>query len=242
MNMPVNHDDFNGLVSASLKTTSRVIAEKFGKLHKNVLRDIKNLECSAEFNELNFEPVEYMDGKGEPRTEYSVTRDGFTFLAMGFTGKEAAAWKEKFIAAFNMMENRVISPARLSGPQLMAAALIEADATMRVQALQIEEMRGDVTAFERIVKADGSLCFRDAAKSLQVRPIDLQRIMQSNRWIYRQAQNGPWLGYQDKITTGYLEHKVNTVDRSDGTEKAVTQCRITTKGLGRLAKMIGGAA
>ena len=103
MNMPVNHDDFNGLVSASLKTTTRVIAEKFGKLHKDVLRAIRNLDCSAEFNERNFAPVEYMDGKGEPRTEYSVTRDGFTFLAMGFTGKEAASWNEKFIAAFNAM-------------------------------------------------------------------------------------------------------------------------------------------
>ena len=121
-------------------------------------------------------------------------------------------------------------------------AAIEADATMKAQAAQIESMKGDVAAHERLTKADGSLCFRDSAKSLQVRPLDLTQFMATSRWIYRQAQNGPWLAYQDKIASGYLEHKVTTVDRSDGTEKAVTQCRITPKGLSKLAKLMGGAA
>lgn len=85
-------------------TTSLIVAEVFEKEHKNVLRDIENLECSPQFNELNFEPVEYRDAKGEMRPAYRLTRDGFSFLAMGFTGKKAAAWKEKFLEAFNAME------------------------------------------------------------------------------------------------------------------------------------------
>ena len=85
-------------------TTSLIVARAFEKEHKNVLRDIENLECSALFNELNFEPVEYKDAKGEMRPAYRLTRDGFAFLAMGFTGKKAAAWKEKFLEAFNAME------------------------------------------------------------------------------------------------------------------------------------------
>lgn len=91
-------------------TTSLVIAEAFEKEHKNVLRDIENLECSEEFNRLNFEPVEYKDAKGEMRPAYRITRDGFAFLAMGFTGKKAAAWKEKFLAAFNAMEQQLLQP------------------------------------------------------------------------------------------------------------------------------------
>ncbi|MEF9605831.1 phage antirepressor KilAC domain-containing protein, partial [Paracoccus sp. PXZ] len=110
------------------------------------------------------------------------------------------------------------------------------------QAKQIEAMAEDVAAHERLTKADGSMCFRDSAKSMQVRPIELTNYMARNRWIYRQSQNGPWLAYQDKITAGYLEHKVTTVDRSDGTEKAVTQCRITAKGLSKLAKLMGDRA
>jgi Rha family phage regulatory protein len=82
-------------------TTSRKIASKFGKEHKNVLRSIETLECSNEFNQLNFEPVDYMDAKGEKRPEYLITRDGFSFLIMGFTGREAAKFKEEFINAFN---------------------------------------------------------------------------------------------------------------------------------------------
>lgn len=85
-------------------TTSMIVAKVFEKEHKNVLRDIENLECSPQFNELNFEPVEYKDAKGEMRPAYRLTRDGFSFLAMGFTGKKAAAWKEKFLEAFNAME------------------------------------------------------------------------------------------------------------------------------------------
>lgn len=85
-------------------TTSLIVANVFEKEHKNVLRDIENLECSSMFNELNFEPVEYKDAKGEMRPAYRMTRDGFAFLAMGFTGKKAAAWKERFLEAFNAME------------------------------------------------------------------------------------------------------------------------------------------
>lgn len=83
--------------------SSRVIAEIFGKEHKNVLMRIKNLDCSEEFNRLNFKLVTYQDVKNECRPEYLITKDGFVFLVMGFTGKEAAIFKEKYIAAFNYM-------------------------------------------------------------------------------------------------------------------------------------------
>lgn len=88
-------------------TTSLLMAEKFNKEHYNVLRDIKKLECSDEFNALNFELVYYTDAKGEKRPMYLITRDGFVILGMGFTGKKAMEWKEKYIAAFNRMEQAI---------------------------------------------------------------------------------------------------------------------------------------
>ena len=105
-NLPMNLDT-NNLVSVQdnrAVTTSLQVAEKFGKLHKNVIRSIKSLDCSDKFNRLNFEPAEYIDAKGEKRIMYYITRDGFTFLAMGFTGKVAASFKEAYIEAFNRME------------------------------------------------------------------------------------------------------------------------------------------
>ena len=88
-----------------------LVAEAFGKKHKNVLRDIDNLECSEEFLGLNFEPcvkIRELASGGKIQDRYfNITRDGFTFLAMGYTGKKAAEFKEKYIAAFNAMEQQL---------------------------------------------------------------------------------------------------------------------------------------
>lgn len=85
-------------------TTSRYVADYFGKLHKDVIRKIESLDCSSEFNGRNFTLVEYVDTKGEKRPMYQMTKDGFVFLVMGFTGKKAAQFKESYIAEFNRME------------------------------------------------------------------------------------------------------------------------------------------
>lgn len=92
------------ITDGRIVTTSHAVSQHFGKLHKNVLQAIEKLECSESFNRLNFQPVEYIDEKGEARPAYELTKDGFTFLCMGFTGKKAAEWKERYIAAFNAME------------------------------------------------------------------------------------------------------------------------------------------
>ena len=88
-------------------TTSLDVAEKFGKQHKNVLRDIRDLECQdKDFYWLNFEPIirEVQGGQSE---YYIISRDGFSLLAMGFTGKEAIQWKIKFLKAFKLMEEGI---------------------------------------------------------------------------------------------------------------------------------------
>jgi len=96
-------------------TTSLKIAEKFEKRHDHVLRDIENLECSYGFSLPNFGESNY-EKRGKKYPMYLVTRDGFALLAMGFTGKKAMEWKEKYIAAFNAMEKRLYdrSATRLS--------------------------------------------------------------------------------------------------------------------------------
>jgi len=85
------------------------IAETFGKRHDNVIRKLESLDLPKSFNALNFEPVKYIDSKGEKRPMYNVTRDGFTFLVMGFTGKKAANFKIAYIEAFNKMEQYILS-------------------------------------------------------------------------------------------------------------------------------------
>lgn len=98
-------------------TDTLKVAEYFGKQHKNVLQRIERLECSEEFNRLNFKPVKYTDSKGEKRPMYLMTQDGFTLLVMGFTGKEAMQFKEAFICKFNEMRKQLVSRAELRNNQ-----------------------------------------------------------------------------------------------------------------------------
>ena len=93
-------------------TTSLVIAQAFEKNHFDVLKAIKNLECSQNFTDSNFAVSEYTDSTGRKLPMYQITRDGFAFLAMGFTGKKAAAWKERFLEAFNAMEAALLRQQR----------------------------------------------------------------------------------------------------------------------------------
>ena len=76
--------------SGEPKTTSLKIGECFGKEHGKVLRAIENLECSEEFRQANFGLSSYVAMRGKTMPMYEITRDGFSFLAMGFTGKKAA--------------------------------------------------------------------------------------------------------------------------------------------------------
>jgi|SRR5665647_750727 len=83
--------------------SSRNVAKMFGKEHKNVLQSIDNLNFDPEFTRLNFQPCIYQNQKNVSQREYLLTKDGFAFLVMGFTGNEAAKWKVKYINAFNHM-------------------------------------------------------------------------------------------------------------------------------------------
>ncbi|WP_410679166.1 Rha family transcriptional regulator [Avibacterium paragallinarum] len=98
-------------------TDSRKVAYYFGKQHKNILKRLENLNCSAEFNRLNFKPVKYTDSKGEKRPMYLMTQDGFTLLVMGFTGKKAMQFKEAYINEFNQMKSWITSRANLKNDQ-----------------------------------------------------------------------------------------------------------------------------
>lgn len=106
------------VVRSQVFATSLDVAEKFEKKHKNVLQAIEKIECSEEFNRLNFQLVTYVDAKGESRPMYHMTRDGFSFLAMGFTGKKAAMFKEMFIRAFNDLEKAIVRQKNLDFQQL----------------------------------------------------------------------------------------------------------------------------
>lgn len=95
-------------------TTSRAVAERFGKNHRDVLRAIENLLAAIpgpEFSRRNFalRKYQYTTARNQLREapEYRLTHDGFALLAMGFTGRDALAWKIAFLQAFNALESEL---------------------------------------------------------------------------------------------------------------------------------------
>lgn len=90
-------------------TTSLKVAEKFEKRHKDVLESIRGLKDSmntADFSAL-FHESTYQASNGKINPMYEMNRDGFSLLAMGFTGAKALKWKMDYINAFNAMENEL---------------------------------------------------------------------------------------------------------------------------------------
>ncbi len=89
-------------------TLSTQVASFFGKLHKNVIRDIKNLIDSVpELGRLNFELSSYINEQGKEQPCFVMDRKGFVLLAMGFTGEQALKFKIAYIDAFDAMEEQL---------------------------------------------------------------------------------------------------------------------------------------
>jgi len=104
-----------------ITTDSRIVAKALGKLHKNVLRDVRQIltDVPAEFAKLNFELCSEISclQYGKPQPYYRLSKDGFMLLVMGFTGPQAMAMKIAFIDAFNAMAEFI----RAQGTATLAA-------------------------------------------------------------------------------------------------------------------------
>ena len=202
--------------NGQLVVSSRQIAENFGKLHKDVLESIREIlvaENSAA--KLFFEST--FENRGKQYPEYLMNRDGFSLLAMGFTGKKALEWKLKYIQAFNEMEKQ-LSMSRV--PQSFAEALqLAAD-----QAKALEAARPAVEFVERYVENDGLKTLRETAKILEVPERKFIKWLQSKGIIYK--HNGVNLPYQRYHKEGYFEVKTGDADGF-----AFTQTRVTPKGI-----------
>lgn len=201
--------------------SSRQIAESFGKEHKTVLRSIEELaaqNCAAKsmFYETTFE------NRGKQYPMYLMNRDGFTLLAMGFTGKAALEWKLKYIAAFNEMEKKLAEQPQLTRSQLLATALIAAHEELEEKDKQIETMKPKALFADAVSASNQSILVGEMAKLLSQNGIQ----MGQNRLFQWMRENGYLI--KDKKRTGYnmptqksmelrlFEIKETSIAHSDG--------------------------
>lgn len=192
-------------------------------------------------NELDKQTTEITVVKKEGRNGGTYAHE---LLAVEYAGWISPSYRLKVNQTFLDYKTGKLKPvfdpmAALNDPEFLRGTLLTYSEKVIALEHKVEEMTPDVEALERIAKSDGALCITDAAKNLQVQPKFLFRLMSENRWIYKRLGSKTWIGYQDKIQSGYLEHKVHTVIRNDGSEKVTEQALVTAKGLTKLSKMLG---
>lgn len=177
--------------------SSRQVAENFGKEHKDTLESIRqilaaeNSATKSMFYETTFE------NRGKQYPMYLMNRDGFTLLAMGFTGKAALEWKLKYIAAFNEMEKKLTEQPQLTRSQLLATALIAAHEELEEKDKQIETMKPKALFADAVSASSQSILVGEMAKLLSQNGIQ----MGQNRLFQWMRENGYLI--KDKKRTDY---------------------------------------
>lgn len=202
--------------------SSRQIAESFDKNHRDVLRAVDNLkEDVRNFAQMFFEGTD-QDSYGREQRTYLMNRDGFTLLAMGFTGKAALEWKLKYIAAFNEMEKKLAEQPQLTRSQLLATALIAAHEELEEKDKQIETMKPKALFADAVSASSQSILVGEMAKLLSQNGIQIGQ----NRLFQWMRENGYLI--KDKKRTDYnmptqksmelrlFEIKETSIAHSDG--------------------------
>lgn len=202
--------------------SSRQIAESFEKNHRDVLRAVDNLkEDVRNFAQMFFETT-VPDSYGREQRAYLMNRDGFTLLAMGFTGKAALEWKLKYIAAFNEMEKKLAEQPQLTRSQLLATALIAAHEELEEKDKQIETMKPKALFADAVSASSQSILVGEMAKLLSQNGIQIGQ----NRLFQWMRENGYLI--KDKKRTDYnmptqksmelrlFEIKETSIAHSDG--------------------------
>ena len=232
--------DMVQIVDNDLFTDTAVIAEESGNDHASVIKLVRNnAEDLKEFGLLDFKSE---STAGRP-TEIALLNEQQATLLITYmrNNDRVRDFKKRLVKEFYRMktalQNREPMKA-LADPAILRQTLLTYTEKVIELEAKIEADAPKIDALERISEAGGSLCVTDAAKALQMRPKDLFSYLNQHGWIYKRPGGQHYLGYQSKVTTGLVEHKVTTVLRPDGSEKVTEQVRITPKGLTKLAQLI----
>lgn len=230
--------------SNQVLTSSLLVADKFGKNHKHVLDAIRELISSAEKSAVlkMFVPSTYIASNNKENPMFIMNRDGFTLLAMGFTGEKALQFKLEYINAFNKMEE-AIKNGGFNVPKSFREALLLAAEQQEVienQQKQIEEKNAKIEAdkpkvlFSEAVSASNkSILVRELAKLITQNGYQI-----GEKQLYERLRKAGYLcssgeSYNQPTQTYMnmgLFHLKKTSVICDGESKVYTVAKVTPKG------------
>jgi Rha family phage regulatory protein len=215
-------------------TSSLQVAETFGKQHNHTMRDIDALKKDvSNFGQMFFEGNE-PDSYGRDRRMYYMNRNGFTLLAMGFTGAKALQFKLAYIDAFNKMETSLQKQIPQSLPEALrlAADIAEERDKERngrlIAEQQVGELQPKASYYDKVLANPSLVTISVIAKDYGMSARTLNAKLHSLKVQYKQGTT--WLLYSKYQKTGWTHSDTTMVTRKDGTEKAVLNTKWTQKG------------
>ena len=187
-------------------TTSLILADAFEKEHKNVIRAIETKigELKIEQSSKMFSKGEYTNSQNKRQPMYYLNRDGFTFIAMGFTGRKADEFKLKYIDAFNRMEEQIKQqPAQYKLPQTFSEALIE----LAKEVKKNEVLKPKAEKYDRYLSNKGLITITEIAKEYGMSGVKLNQFLRDKRVIYKRGNK--WFIYQKYANERYVGYEIH---------------------------------
>lgn len=210
-------------------TTSRNVAENFGKQHKHVLEAIDELTEGLAENSANlFYESEYVHPQNK-RTfrEIYMTKDGFTLLAMGFTGKRALEFKLAYIERFNEMERQLQN--KLPGTYKEALIqLVEQVEQNELLEYRIAEYEPKVNYLDTILSSTDTVTITQIAADYGMSARAMNKLL--NELGVQHKVGGQWILYKKHMQQGYTKSHTNEIQKADGGVKIVMNTKWKQKG------------
>lgn len=211
-------------------TSSLQVAEDFNKNHKHILESIENLTAENSAVKCMFQIGMYMNSRGRSYRMFYMTKDGFTLLAMGFTGKKATQFKIQYINAFNQMEEQL-----KNGGFHVPATMSEALRLAADQQDQIEEMKPKAIFADSVATSNKTILIGDLAKIIKGNGIDiggtrLFQWMRDKGYLVRRKgadYNSPT---QRSMNLGLFKIKESSHVNGDGVTVVTKTPKVTGKG------------
>lgn len=199
----VSFYDCNGQKMVS----SRDVAKNFEKEHKDVLRAVENIKAqNCALTSMFFEST-YTAGTGKAYSMYLMNRDGFSLLAMGFTGSKAMEWKLKYIQAFNTMERKLTTPESddmiLSRAVLIANKKVEQLQSTNIQLVQENAKLKPASDYAHaVLMSDEKLTVKQIAQNYGMTSQKFNSILEEMGIQYK--VNKQWILYRKYQGKGYV--------------------------------------
>lgn len=177
-------------------TTSLLVAEYFGKSHSRVIKDIKKLMTE---HQVNFDSMFYTDSYGRQQPMYQMSKDAFTLLTMGFTGKKAVEFKLNYIQAFNEMEKQLKEPKLiLKTPDQLTTKDI-----LKLATTEIERLEAKV---QKLTHSTKTYTTTEIAKEMGLTSANALNQYLSNKGIQYKINN-TWVLYSQYQNKNYTSIK-----------------------------------